>query len=138
MNYLGWIIVLSMHELCLSAPKGSCANSINTPSQNKVQADQGQSESESESESKQLGEQLLELRRGQRLGEEVSDHVSGRLVHELEVSTLNTFANEVVSDVNVLGALFGEGVLAESNAALVVFEDGSRRKIMPKFAEERA
>ena len=136
MNYLGWIVVLSMHELCQSAPKGSCANSINTPSQNKVQADQGQSESESES--KQLGEQLLELRRGQRLGEEVSDHVSGGLIHKLEVSTLNTFANEVVSDVNVLGALFGEGVLAESNAALVVFEDGSRRKIMPKFAEERA
>ena len=30
MNYLGWIVVLSMHELCQSAPKGSCANFINT------------------------------------------------------------------------------------------------------------
>ena len=64
----------------------------------------------------ELCSEVLHLRRGERLGEDVGDHVLGRAIDKPDRAIFNDSANEVESDVNVLAAHVVLMILREHNS----------------------
>ncbi len=75
---------------------------------------------------------MLHLRRGERLGEDVGDHVLGRAIDEPDGSVFDNPANEMESDVDVFAARVILVILRERNGRLVVGEEGGGVKRGPE------
>jgi hypothetical protein len=64
--------------------------------------------------------EVLDLRRGECLGERICNHVSSGAVNEVEGAPLNNPMNEMIADIDVLGPCVVTVVLCESDRGLIV------------------
>ncbi len=69
-------------------------------------------------EQAECGREMLDLQRGERLGQDVGDHVVGRAIDELDLLVLDDPADEVVAYVDVLRTGMVLVVASESDGVM--------------------